>query len=62
MATIAVSKLLSGRVKDVRKVVECGDVVEGLGTVIAGCRDGAMGETSRGSLETKVDNGTHSAL
>ena len=52
------SKLLSGGDKDVRKVVERGDVVEGLGTVMVGWRDGAMSETFRGPLETKVDNGT----
>ena len=56
------SKFLSGGVKDVKNVVERGDVAEGLETVMAGWRDGAMSETSRGSLETKVDNGTHSAL
>ena len=42
IAAVAVSKFLAGGVKDVRKVVERGDVVEGLGAVMAGWRDGAI--------------------
>jgi hypothetical protein len=42
-----VSKFLSGGVKDVRKAVERGDVVEGLGAVMAGWRDGTIGEILR---------------
>ena len=41
IAAVAMSTFLSG-VKDVRKVVERGDVVEGLGAVMAGWRDGAI--------------------
>jgi len=50
IAAVAVSKFLSGGVRDVRKVVERGDVVEGLGAVMAGWRDGAICKISRMAL------------
>ena len=43
-------KFLSGGVKNVRKVVERGDLVEGLGAVLAGWRDGAIGKIHRLAL------------
>lgn len=58
IAAVAVSKFLTAGVKDVRKVVERGDVVEGLGAVMAGWKDGAISKIPPyGSFEASVDNG-----
>lgn len=63
IAAVAVSKFLAGGVKDVRKVVERGDVVEGLGAVMAGWRDGAISKIPPyASFEASIDDKTCSAL